>query len=241
MGIVNVGCPDGLTPECAKVFQAVSTLECIKGLFLCGGTAQSVQTGHRLSEDLDFELIGTRRERPQLQFERIINEISLKFPKVSTEILGDDHFHVFIGDDKVKLSFYRPENPVKCIHEGLRFNNVCAPSLQDLLGMKLYTICLRSTTRDFYDVYCLLKDGCSLSEGISYASYLSRHEFKSKNMLSKLLAPQLYPVNEDFLKLKPRYHVTSAEMQGYFLSVIPGEKVGQIRNKGKGSGKSPSL
>jgi len=57
----------------------------------------------------------------------------------------------------------------------------------------------------------------------------------------KVLAPQLYPVNEDFLKLKPRYHVTSVEMQGYFLSVISGEKVGQIRNKGKGSGKSPSL
>lgn len=40
---------DGLTPELNEIFEQVSYLECIKGLYLCGGTAQSIQMGHRLS------------------------------------------------------------------------------------------------------------------------------------------------------------------------------------------------
>ncbi len=35
-------------------------MEAIKNLYLCGGTAQSLQMKHRKSEDLDFELLGTR-------------------------------------------------------------------------------------------------------------------------------------------------------------------------------------
>ena len=65
----------GLTPSTKEVFETVSKLECIKNLILCGGTGISIQLNHRLSEDLDFELIGTRKERPQLDFGGIIREI----------------------------------------------------------------------------------------------------------------------------------------------------------------------
>lgn len=215
----------GLTPGLQDIFERVSALDCIKGLYLCGGTAQSIQMNHRLSEDLDFELIGTRRERPKLDFTGIINEVKQIFPDAREEILGDDHFQMFVTDRKEKLSFFRPENPVKCIHTGFRHNNLVAPSKQDLLGMKLYTICVRSRTRDFYDIYCLLKDGCDLKEGISYASYLSRRSFKSKDMMSKLIAPQLYPIDEDFLKLRPRFDVSSEQMKDFFTAAINGHPI----------------
>jgi len=214
---------NGLTDSLKNVFESVSRLDCIKGLFLCGGTAQSIQMNHRLSEDLDFELIGIRRERPELDFEKVIKELQQVFPGAKVEILGEDHFQVFVGDRKSKLSFYRPDNPVKYIHEGFTYNNIVTPSLQDLLGMKLYTICLRTRTRDFYDIYCLLENGCSLKEGISYASYLSRHSFKSKDMLSKLLAPKLYPINDEFLKLQPRKQITSEQMLERFRAAIQEE------------------
>ena len=64
----------GLTPATQEVFEQVSQLECIKDLFLCGGTGQSLQMNHRLSEDLDFELIGLRKERPELDFGAIISK-----------------------------------------------------------------------------------------------------------------------------------------------------------------------
>lgn len=37
----------GLTPATQEVFEKVSNLECIKGLFLCGGTAQALQMDHQ--------------------------------------------------------------------------------------------------------------------------------------------------------------------------------------------------
>ena len=180
----------GLTDCTKEVFEKVSKLECIKDLFLCGGTAQSIQLGHRLSEDLDFELLGIKRDRPKLDISSILNEIKENFPQSREEILGEDHFLLFINKGKVKLSFFRPENPVKKLTIGLQYNNLKVPTLQELLGMKVYTICLRSLFRDYYDIFCLLESGCNIEEGISYASYLSRHTIKSKAMYTRLLSPQ---------------------------------------------------
>lgn len=216
--------PEGLTPATAEVFLSVSKLDCIKGLYLCGGTSQSIQMNHRLSEDLDFELIGTKRERPELDFGKIISETSYVFQDARPEILGDDQLDIFINRGQVKLSFFKPENPVKYIHEGYRLNNLVTVSLQDLLGMKLFTICKRSKTRDFYDIFCLLKQGTNLTEGISYASYLSRHAYKSKDMLTKLITPQLYPFNEDFLKMSPKIDTSPEEIKSFMLEKIKQEK-----------------
>ena len=217
--------PKGLTKETAKVFHDITTLDCIEALYLCGGTAQSIQMQHRLSEDLDFEIIGTKKDRPQLEFDNIINELKEKFPDTKTEILGDDMFLCFINEQKVKLSFFRPENPVKYINVGYTNNNLRAPALQDLLGMKIFTTGVRTKTRDYYDIFCLLEQGCSLTEAIDYASYLSRHMYKSKKMLTNLLTTQNYSINEDFLKMQPKYKITPEEMKQRFLKAIIDEKI----------------
>lgn len=203
----------GLTPATEEVFEQVSQLACIKGLFLCGGTGQSLQMNHRLSEDLDFELIGLRKERPALDFNAIIGEIKATFPDAREEILGDDHFLLFINKGKVKLSFYRPENPVKTMMVGWQHNNLKTPTLQELLGMKLYTVCLRTVFRDYYDIYCLLQADCDLDEAVSYASYLSRHTIRSKTMYTRLLSPQLFRKDDDFLRMSPQYDISAEEIR----------------------------
>lgn len=210
----------GLTPATKEVFGQVSQLECIKGLFLCGGTGQSLQMNHRLSEDLDFELIGLKKERPALDFSAIIEEISATFPDAKVEILGDDHFLIFINDGKVKLSFYRPENPVKTMKVGWQYNNLKIPTLQELLGMKLYAICMRTVFRDYYDIYSLLKTGCDLDEAISYASYLSRHTIRSKTMYTRLLSPQLFRKDEDFMRMSPKEDVSAEEIRDYVKATM---------------------
>ena len=45
---------NGLAPHTRQVIEAVSRLDCIKPYLLVGGTALSLQIGHRQSEDLDF-------------------------------------------------------------------------------------------------------------------------------------------------------------------------------------------
>ena len=203
----------GLTESTKEVFVDVSQLDCIKDLFLCGGTGQSIQMNHRLSEDLDFELIGLRKERPQLDFSAILGELKAKFPDAREEILGEDHLLVFINDGKVKLSFFRPENPVNSMNIGVQFNKLKTPVLQELLGMKVFALCVRTVFRDYYDIYCLLEEGCKLEEAISYASYLSRHQIRSKTMYSRLLSPQLFHREQDFERMTPKYDVSAEEIR----------------------------
>ncbi len=215
----------GLTESTKEVFIDVSKLDCIKDLFLCGGTGQSIQMNHRLSEDLDFELIGLRKERPQLDFKEIISELKANFLDAREEILGDDHFLVYINDGKVKLSFYRPENPVKSMGLGLQFYNLKTPNLQELLGMKVYTLCVRTVFRDYYDIYCLLEDGCKLEDAISYASYLSRHQIRSKTMYTRLLSPQLFSREQDFERMSPKYAVSAEDIRDRIKVAIESENL----------------
>ena len=213
----------GLTPATQEVFEQVSQLDCIKELFLCGGTGQSLQMNHRLSEDLDFELIGLRKNRPELDFIAILGEIKSKFPDAREEILGEDHFLVFVNDGKVKLSFFRPENPVKTMKVGWQHNNLKIPTLQELLGMKVYAICVRTVFRDYYDIYCLLKAGCNLTEAVSYASYLSRHTIRSKSMYTKLLSPQLFRKDDDFQQMSPAEDISPEAIRDYIKGVMEAE------------------
>ena len=48
------------------------------------------------------------------------------------------------------------------------------PTLQELLGMKLFALCVRTVFRDYYDIYCLLEAGCKLDEAAVYNYFLSR-------------------------------------------------------------------
>ena len=45
---------NGLRDNTLEVFDKVSQLDCIKDLYLCGGTGISLLLQHRQSEDLDF-------------------------------------------------------------------------------------------------------------------------------------------------------------------------------------------
>lgn len=236
LGKKDIGEPvvAGLTPETAKIFEQVSNLECIRDLYLCGGTAQSLQMLHRESEDLDFELIGIRKERPALDFAGITTELKSVFDNVKFDILGDDHFLAYVGNDKVKLSFFRPSNTVKCLNVGYEYNNIKAPTLQELLGMKVYTACIREEFRDYYDIYCLLYSGCSLKEAVSYASYFSRRSLHSKDMYSRLLSPQFYLHEFDYLRMNPKYNVSRDDIRQFIATVM--EKEMSLSSKGKDIG-----
>ena len=89
--------------------------------------------------------------------------------------------------------------------------------------MRVYTICVRTVFRDYYDIYCLLKAGCDLTEAVSYASYLSRHTIRSKAMYTKLLSPQLYRKDEDFLRMSPAEDISPEAIRDYIKAVMEEE------------------
>ena len=209
----------GLRQETIPVFEAVSQMEVIKGLYLCGGTAQSLQMRHRKSEDLDFELLGLRKERPMLDFSAISNEVSRVFPNCRKEFLSKNQLQVFVNGN-VKLSFFRPENSVPELGKGLVYNNIVTPSLQELLGMKLFTIAVRSAFRDYYDIYALLKEGYDLAKGVEYAGKFSRHTIHSKFIYSILLNENYFHKPEGFSLLEPKYDVSTKDITDFIQQYI---------------------
>lgn len=209
----------GLRQETIPVFEAVSQMEVIKGLYLCGGTAQSLQMKHRKSEDLDFELLGLRKERPMLDFSAISTEVTRVFPDCRKEFLGKNQLQIFVNGN-VKLSFFRPENSVPELGKGFVYNNIVTPSLQELLGMKLFTIAVRSAFRDYYDIYALLKENYDLAKGVEYAGKFSRHTIHSKFIYSILLNENYFSKPEGFSLLEPKYDVSTADIAKFIRQYI---------------------
>lgn len=214
----------GLRQETIPVFEAVSQMETIKGLYLCGGTAQSLQMKHRKSEDLDFELLGTRKERPMLDFSAISNEVTSVFPDCRKEFLGKNQLQIFVNGN-VKLSFFRPQNSVPELGKGFVYNNIVTPSLQELLGMKLFTITVRSAFRDYYDIYALLKADYDLAKGVDYAGKFSRHTIHSKFIYSILLNENYFNKPEGFSLLEPKYDVSTAEIADFIRHYIEEKEI----------------
>ena len=214
----------GLREETIPVFVAVSQMEIVKGLYLCGGTAQSLQMQHRKSEDLDFELLGTRKERPSLDFSAIANEVSSVFPDCRKEFLGKNQLQIFVNGN-VKLSFFRPENSVPELGKGFVYNNIVTPSLQELLGMKLFTVAVRSAFRDYYDIYALLKEGYDLAKGVDYAGRFSRHTIHSKFIYSILLNENYFHKPAEFALLEPKYEVSTIDIAEFVRQYIEEKEI----------------
>lgn len=214
---------NGLRDNTLQVFDQVSRLNCIKDLYLCGGTGISLLLEHRQSEDLDFELLNYHGDIKQLDLSGISNEIVSVFPDCQREILGQQHIQFYIGDH-VKLSFFAPKNRVPALHTGFTYNNLKTVDAQDALGMKLFTITVRSLYRDYYDIYSLLKAGLSFEDGLDYALKFTRHQVHSKAILSALIAPALYPKPQDFDLMQPKYDVSAEEIANYLMEVIAARK-----------------
>ena len=214
---------NGLRENTLEVFDKVSQLNCIKDLYLCGGTGISLLLQHRQSEDLDFELLNYRGEIKHLDVSGISNEIVSVFPNCQRELLGQQHILFYVGDH-VKLSFFAPQNRVPALHTGFTYNNLKTVDAQDALGMKLFTITVRSLYRDYYDIYSLLQAGYSFEEGLDYALKFTRHQVHSKAVLSALITPTLYPKPQDFELMQPKYNVSAEEMADYFMGIIAARK-----------------
>ena len=214
---------NGLRANTLEVFDKVSQLNCIKDLYLCGGTGISLLLQHRQSEDLDFELLNYRGEIKHLDVSGISNEIVSVFPESQREILGQHHILFYVGDH-VKLSFFAPQNRVPALHTGFTYNNLKTVDAQDALGMKLFTITVRSLYRDYYDIYSLLQAGYSFEEGLDYALKFTRHQVHSKAILSALITPTLYPKPQDFDLMQPQHNVSPEQMADYFMAVIAARK-----------------
>jgi predicted nucleotidyltransferase component of viral defense system len=124
---------------------------------LVGGTALSLQLGHRMSADID---LFTDKLYSSTNIEHIKNALQEMFEYTEgIEALNNRSigYSVYIGKNEatcIKLDMYHTENFIAPIiqQDGLRL-----ASLTDIAGMKMIAITNRKKRKDFWDIHELLE------------------------------------------------------------------------------------
>lgn len=142
---------DGKRQELLSKFSAFK-----QDFYLAGGTGLALQIGHRESIDFDF----FRSE--DFDTNELFDKVSSIFDRKDVVRVeqADGTLTVLIND--VQVSFFRYPYPLVDDFEDTE--SVRLASLRDIGCMKLSAIISRATTKDYVDLYYLLKHHISLEE-----------------------------------------------------------------------------
>ncbi len=122
-------------------------LHCLSDFVLVGGTALSLQLGHRISIDLDF--FGNVKKLEEEEFSKSFKEIgNTVLANKSQVMLG--YFINNLKIDVVKYKYPLIKSPL--VIEGIR---MARP--EDIAAMKFAAITGRGKKKDFTDLYYLLE------------------------------------------------------------------------------------
>lgn len=137
-----------LPPQTAKLLSKIETVKpnFLTNFYLSGGTALSLQLGHRESEDLDFFSAST--------FDPRLIQIELeKIGQLSDLELADNTLNGYL--DGVKLQFLGYPYPL--LEPLVDYGSIKLSSILDIACTKLQTVGMRGNKKDYVDMYVLLQ------------------------------------------------------------------------------------
>jgi predicted nucleotidyltransferase component of viral defense system len=210
---------EALVEKTLKVIDSISRMEFVRSYFLVGGTALSLQLKHRLSEDLDFmRWPETKRDKPEIDIVAIKKELTQFHSVSSIEIFEFNHIEIYI-DNRVKLSFYIPQRKKPVISPVHYLNNLVLADTDCIASLKMETLLRRTELRDYYDLYCILKDKetNAIRQIIENALKYSEHHLKSKNLIGLLTNSERFRHNALFTHLEPKYTISPKDI-GIFMN-----------------------
>jgi len=120
--------------------------EILTQFYLSGGTALSLQLGHRESEDLDF--FSEQSFQPQ-EIEQQLSPLGT----LSQTELEKGTLNTFLNGVKLQFLAY----PYPLLEPFVMWQGIQISSVIDIACTKLQTIGMRGYKRDFIDIYFLLK------------------------------------------------------------------------------------
>lgn len=149
---------------------------------LVGGTALSLQIGHRMSVDID---LFTDAEYRSVDLEGIKKFLKNKYTYFNSSsvdvVVFGTYFEVGNSkDDFVKINLYYTD---EYVFQELVVDSVRMASIEEIIAMKLDVVLRGGRKKDFWDLHYFL-ERISLDEMISY--------FQKR-----------YPYNDDYIKIKP--------------------------------------
>jgi len=138
-----------ITPVMRSVWQGFSSSAIAAEFYLAGGTALSLQLGHRLSVDLDF-FSQTQSDIPAL-IEPLRHALKDFSPVMADRSWGN---LVFLADN-VRVGFYG--YGYELVKPLLKLDGLVLASVEDIGLMKLDALLSRASRKDFHDLYELCK------------------------------------------------------------------------------------
>lgn len=137
-----------LPEKTAKLVQRIQLAlpDFLKDFYLSGGTALSLQLGHRESEDLNFF------SRQSFEPERLQENLLIMGTLEQTE-LASGTLNTFL--DGVKLQFL--EYPYDLLEPTIDMRAIQLSAVADIACTKLQTIGMRGHKKDFIDLYFVLQ------------------------------------------------------------------------------------
>ena len=128
--------------------------EVLSNFFLVGGTALSLQIGHRISVDLD---LFTQQDFDTKKTLNILNTIfEIQNYTENTDTLNFNIKFPEKSDNIIKIDLIKYSYPL--INPIIYVDDIRLLSVQDIIPMKLSAIAGRGSKKDFYDIYYLLKN-----------------------------------------------------------------------------------
>ncbi len=149
-------------PAAQQVLWSRLDAKALADFILYGGTALSLQLGHRISVDFDF--FSSVAFNPEKLIEKVTllkeaRHVLQSAPNTFTCVL-------FVEEEPVKLSFLG-DLSFPLLHPPVTApNGIRIASIGDIFAHKLKTLHQRIEAKDYLDIIAILKEGHSLEEGL---------------------------------------------------------------------------
>ena len=176
----------------------------IKDFILVGGTAIILHINHRLSEDIDLFT-----QKKYIDNDQVIRSISIISNNYKVLDEYENYIEFFVNE--VKVTFYSFGMP---INNKPLLNNLNIATLNECATMKAHAITMRTSFKDYYDMYSIIKEGFSLTNIIE-ETRKKYNKFNVKIFLEKLLIK----VQEDDLQ-NMKYKVSNEEIQNFMKNEV---------------------
>jgi hypothetical protein len=175
-----------------------------------------------MSEDLDFICWKRKKkEKQNIDIEKIKNELTQSFIINKVDILGNNHIEIYI-DGGVKLSFYSPDKTKPVIVPVHYLNNLILADTDCIASLKMELLLRRNEFRDYYDLYCILKnkDAKTTKQIIDNTLKYSEYHLKTKNLIGILTNSERFKYNVSFAQLAPKHSITPKEIELFMIERI---------------------
>jgi predicted nucleotidyltransferase component of viral defense system len=150
---------------------------------LVGGTALSLQVGHRMSVDID---LFSDIEYGSLDFKDFRSYLENKYPYCESRNIDNVSFGTYfeVGyskQDYIKIDFYYTD---EFVHNVVTIDNIRMASPQEIIAMKLEVIVNTKRKKDFWDLHYFLSI-YTIDEILSF--YTLRYPYNDNVRLKELL------------------------------------------------------